>query len=91
MKVPVAVNCSVMPSAIEGNAGVTTIDVNVAGVTVSSVEPEILPDVAAMVVLPTATLVARPCVPEALLIDAMLVALEVQFTVVVRSSVLPSL
>jgi len=91
VKVPVAVNCSVMPSAIEGNAGVTTIDVNVAGVTVSSVEPEILPDVAAMVVLPTATLVARPCVPEALLIDAMLVALEVQFTVVVRSSVLPSL
>ena len=40
LKVPVAVNCSVFPMAIEGFAGVTAMDASVAGVTVSVVLPE---------------------------------------------------
>jgi hypothetical protein len=58
--VPVAVNCSVAPVAIVGIAGVTAIDTNVAGVTVSVVDPLIVPDVAVTAVLPTATLEATP-------------------------------
>ena len=46
LKVPVAVNCSVFPMAIEGFAGVTAMDANVAGVTVSVVLPETEPEVA---------------------------------------------
>jgi hypothetical protein len=44
--VPVAVNCCVLPLAIEGVAGVTAIDTNVAAVTVSVVLPETVPEVA---------------------------------------------
>jgi hypothetical protein len=42
----VAVNCCVLPLAIEGVAGVTAIDTNVAAVTVSVVLPETVPEVA---------------------------------------------
>jgi hypothetical protein len=42
-----------------------------------------------MVVLPMATVVAKPLVPAVLLIVAMLVADEDQVTVVVRSCVVP--
>jgi hypothetical protein len=45
-KVPVAVNCSVAPFAIEGFAGVTAIDTSVAAVTVRVVEPVIPPETA---------------------------------------------
>jgi len=45
-KVPVAVNCSVLPFAIEGFAGVTATDTNVAAVTVSVVEPLTAPEAA---------------------------------------------
>jgi hypothetical protein len=38
-KVPVAVNCSVLPFAIEGFAGVTATDTSVAEVTVRVVDP----------------------------------------------------
>jgi hypothetical protein len=44
--VPVAVNCSVLPFAIEGFAGVTATDTNVAAVTVSDVEPLTVPETA---------------------------------------------
>ena len=44
--VPVAVNCCVLPLATDGFAGVTAIDTSVAGVTVSVVLPETLPEVA---------------------------------------------
>jgi hypothetical protein len=44
--VPVAVNCFVVPFAIEGFAGVTAIDTSVAEVTVSVVEPLTPPEVA---------------------------------------------
>lgn len=38
--VPVAMNCCVVPFAIEGFKGVTAIDVSVGAVTVSVVEPD---------------------------------------------------
>jgi hypothetical protein len=63
--VPVAVNCSVVPSGITGTAGVTAIDTSAAGLTVTVVDPlivdpAIVPNVAVTVVLPTATLLATP-------------------------------
>ena len=64
---PVAVNCCVVPSAIDGFVGVMPIETSVAGVTVSAVEPLTGPETALMVVVPAATLVARPFEPEALL------------------------
>jgi len=45
-KVPVAVNCSVVPFTIEGFAGVTAIDTNVAAVTVKVVDPVMPPETA---------------------------------------------
>jgi hypothetical protein len=41
--VPVAVNCWVVPFAIDGPVGVTAIDTNVAAVTVSVVDPVLPP------------------------------------------------
>src|SRR5216684_3063353 len=60
LNVPVAVNCCVAPLVIEGFAGVTAIDTSVAGVTVSSVAPVMLPTVAEIVEVPTPTVVASP-------------------------------
>lgn len=59
-KLPVAVNCLVVATAMVGAAGVTAIDARIA--TVSVVEPDILPEVALMVVGPAATAVASPLV-----------------------------
>jgi hypothetical protein len=81
------VNCCVAPLAIDGFAGVTAIDCNVAAVTVSKVEPEIDDDVAVMVEVPTPAPLARPPV----LIVAMVVVPEVQVTVDVKFCVVPSL
>ncbi len=67
-----------------GLAGVTAIDTRLAAVTVSVVLPEMLPLVAEMVVLPTATELARPCEPAALLMVATAVVPEAQVTWVVR-------
>src|SRR5581483_6990544 len=58
--VPVAVNCCVVPLAIDGFAGVTAIDCNAAAVTVSTVEPLTEPNVALIVLVPTPAPVARP-------------------------------
>src|ERR1700678_2617458 len=87
LNVPVAVNCWVAPLAIEGFAGVTAIDCNVAAVTVSKVEPEIDDDVAVIVELPTPAPLARP----AALIVAIEVMPEDQVTVDVRLCVVPAL
>jgi hypothetical protein len=80
LNVPVAVNCWVAPLVIDGFAGVTAIDCNVAAVTVRSVEPEIDDEVAVIVEVPTPTPVASP--------DALIVAVAVvpddQVTVEVR-------
>src|SRR5260221_697222 len=60
LNVPVAANCCVAPLVIEGFVGVTAIDSSVAGVTVSSVEPLMLPLVAEIVEVPAPTAVASP-------------------------------
>ena len=60
LNVPVAVNCCLFPAAIVGAAGVTAIETSVAGVTVKVVEPFIEPEVAVTVVVPAATLLAKP-------------------------------
>ena len=83
-KVPVAVNICVAPFAIEGLPGVTAIDTNVAAVTVSVVDPDILPDNAWIVVAPVVTEVASPFEPAALLTVAMLADDELQVTDAVK-------
>ena len=89
---PVAVNCCVVPSTIEGSAGVTAIDVRTAW-TLREVEPAMaVPgSVAVTVVVPTATLVARPSVPAALLTVATDGLVELHVTDAVRSWLEPSL
>ena len=69
-----------MPLATEALAGVTAIDTKAGAVTVRVVDPLIAPNVAWMVVLPTATLDARP----ALVIVAVAMFVEVQVTEFVR-------
>jgi hypothetical protein len=90
--VPVAVNCSVVPLTMLGLVGVTVIDTSVAGVTVSVVDPDILPHVAVIVVEPAAAEVASPLVlePAALLMAATPAADEFQVASVVRSCVVLS-
>jgi len=78
--VPVAVYCCVVPSGIVAFPGVTAREVNTGGVTVSIADPLIVPEVAVIVAVPCATLVARPL----LLTVATLVADDVQVTVLVR-------
>jgi hypothetical protein len=80
------VNCKTDPVAIEVLAGVTAIDTSV-GVTVKPVEPLTEPETASIVVLPTATPLARP----APLMVATAVLEELQVTELVRFCVLPSL
>lgn len=60
VKVPAAVNCWVVPSAIEGVVGVMARDTNVAEVTVSVVEPLTAPTLAVIVAVPSPTLLAIP-------------------------------
>lgn len=84
---PVAVNCWFVPDAIEALAGVTAMDTRAAGMTVRVVEPLTVPELAAMVVVPTPFPVARPPVA----IVATPGDEELQFTVLVRFCVLPSL
>ena len=84
---PVAVNCWVLPAATEALAGVTESEVKTAAVTVSVAEPVIAPDLAVMVVVPGATVVANPLA----LIFAIVVADEFHSAVLVRFCVLPLL
>ena len=85
--VPVAVNCCFSPAGTDGDAGVTAIEVSTAAVTVNVAAPWMVPDVAVIVAVPFATLVASP----PLLIVAIVVADEVQVTVLVRFCVVPLL
>ena len=89
-----AVKRCVEPSAMLGLDGVTAIDTRVAGVTVSVVEPETLPDAAVIVVEPAVTEVASPLEPAALLIvatpvDDVLHVTEVDRSCVVLSEYVP--
>jgi hypothetical protein len=70
VKLPVAVNCRVVPDAMEGVAGFTEIETSDTLLTVSVVEPEIEPDAAEMVELPAAPLTAIPWLPAVLLMLA---------------------
>ena len=83
-------NCCVLPRAIVGKAGLMVIEINVAGVTVKTVEPLIDPEVAVIVVCPVATLAACPMLGAVLLIVATTGAELLQVTDAVRLRVLPS-
>ncbi len=80
-----AVNCLVPFPGTLGLAGVMEIEERVARFTLKVVAPEILPEVAAMVVVPDATAVARP-LPSTVATDELE---EVQVTCVVMSLVIP--
>jgi hypothetical protein len=82
-KVPVAVNCTFEPFAIEGLAGVTAIDTSVAELTVSKVDPLTPPKVAWIMLDPEAFAVATPT----RVIVAAFVFWEFQVTELVRSFV----
>jgi hypothetical protein len=86
--VPVAVNCWLFPAAIDALPGVTEREVKTGDVTVNVAEPLILPEVAVIVAVPCATLVAKPVLA---LMVATEVFEEVQLAVVVRFCVLPLL
>jgi hypothetical protein len=72
---------------MEAVLGVTAMDANIAAVTVNVAEPLIVPEAAVIVVVPSATVVAKPLV----LIVAIDVAEEVQVAVFVRFWVVPLL
>ena len=85
-----AINCFVNPFAMLGLVGVTAIDDSVAFVTVSVVAPETVPKAAVIVVEPTATDVANPLKPAALLIVATVPSRELHVTCDVISCVVAS-
>jgi hypothetical protein len=73
-KVPVAVNCSVVPFAIEGFAGVTAIDTSVAEVTVKIVEPMTPPETA---LVAAALTTADPAIVASILLVPAAIALAI--------------
>jgi hypothetical protein len=81
--VPVAVNCFVSPLATLGFAGVTAIDCTTGAVTVSVVDPLILPSVALIDDVPMVRESARPAAE----IVATAVVADCHVTMLVRSSV----
>jgi hypothetical protein len=82
------VNCCVSPAGTDAVGGVTEIDVRVAEVTVKVADPLIDPEVAVMVAVPTATVVANPVCN---LIVATATFDEVQLALVVKFCVVPLL
>jgi hypothetical protein len=84
--VPVAVNACVVPGAIAAVDGAIAIETRVAAVTVSGVDSLTEPEVAEMLAVPCARLVANP----ALLIAAVAGVSDDQVAVLVRFCVLPS-
>jgi hypothetical protein len=87
VKLPVAVNGWVVPSGIVAIGGLIAIDTSAAAVTVSTVDPLTVPQVALTVAVPVPTL----CPSPALLMVAVVAVSEVHVAVLVRSCVLPSL
>jgi len=84
---PVASSCSCEPLATVGLAGVMSMDTSVAAVTVNGVEPEAVPNVAVMVVVPRLTALASPVA----LIVATEVLLELHVTEAETSTLVPLL
>ena len=91
LKKAVATNCRLVPLAIDGRGGVTTIDMSVALVTVSVVLPCTAPTVAEMTLVPPATPLANPFESLAFEIVAAAVVADSHVAVVVRSCVVVSL
>ena len=89
---PVAVNCCVTPSGVFTIPPlVTPIDTKVADVTVKVVLFEVTePNVALILLVPVATALISPLLPEALLIVAVDVVPEFHVTKLVRTCVLLS-
>ena len=85
--VPTAVNCFVVPAAMDGPAGVTAMKFSVAAVTVSTVEPVWPDSVAEMLLVPGLAPVARPRDPLALEMVATDVVAEAHVTWLVMSCV----
>ena len=83
LNVPVAVNCWVFPTEMDGFGGVTAIDESTAAVTVNVVDPTTLPLVALIVDVPIFRVVANP----AALIVAIVVVPDAHVAVLVRSFV----
>jgi hypothetical protein len=75
-----------LPSGTLADCGLIAIETSAAAVTVSTVEPVVVPEVALMVAVPVPVLVANPV----LLIVAVEVASDAQVAVEVRSFVLLS-
>jgi hypothetical protein len=67
-----------VPSGIVGVCGLMTSVTRAAGVTLSVLEAVTEPELMPMVVVPVASVVARPFVPEELLIVAIVRTLELQ-------------
>jgi hypothetical protein len=84
--VPVAANGCVVPRAIAADDGLMAMETSVADVTVRTLEPFTEPQVAEMLAVPCAALVAKP----AALIVAVAGVSDDQFAVLVRFCVLPS-
>ena len=83
---PVAVNCSEVPLAIERLGAVTAIETSVAAVTVKVADPLTAPETALMLLVPVPTAVTIP--PEVTV--ATLVVCELQVTELVIFCVEPS-
>jgi hypothetical protein len=88
--VPVAVNCCVLSTKIDGDCGVTAIETSVGAVTVRVAVPLTEPEVAVIVAVPPPTPDARPWLPAVLLMVAMLVLDDFHATEVVRVCMVPS-
>ena len=73
------------PVGTDGLAGVTAMETRAGAVTVKTVEPLMVPEVAVIIAVPAATEVANP----AELMVATLVAEEVQVAELVRFAVVP--
>jgi hypothetical protein len=85
--VPVSASWLVEPLMTMGAAGVTAMETSVAGVTVNIAVPEMLPEVAVMVVEPTVKAVAVPMVDPVVLMVATVVLDDAQVTVLVMTFV----
>jgi hypothetical protein len=85
VKVPVAVNCCLVPRANTGLAGVTAIETRDAVLTVRTVDPEIPAEDAAIVAVPVPTLLAKPSLPAILLIVLTAALSELHCTILVTS------
>ena len=80
-------NCWFVPSAIDALAGETEIETSTGAVTVNVADATIVPELALMFAIPW----VRPVASPALFTVAIAGADDVQFTVLVRFCVLPSL